>query len=92
MASRASRALSALAAMSLVLLAGPAKAGGLPSGPIAMAVVDHVGDALQVTETVSQPGSGRYALWPGAYNVSVPAGACSCMSGMPGRFCPKTTM
>ncbi len=39
-----------------------------------MAVVDRVGNALQVTETVSQPGNGRFALWPGAYNASVPAG------------------
>ncbi len=81
MANRANPALAALAAASLLLLGAPAKAGGIPSGPIAMAVVDQVGHALQVTETVSQPGSGRYYLWPGAYDVSVPAGIASLGSG-----------
>jgi hypothetical protein len=81
MASRANRALAGLAAATLLMLGAPATAGGIPSGPIAMAVVDHVGGALQVTETVSQPGSGRYDLWPGAYDVSVPAGIASLGSG-----------
>ena len=74
MGRRSSRLLAALAAFAILVTGVPAHAGSTPSGPIAMAVVDKVGNSLQVTETVSQPGNGRFALWPGAYDVSVPAG------------------
>ena len=56
------------------LLAAPAAASG-PAEPFAMAVVDRAGgNVLSVTETVSQPGHGVFAIWPGAFGASVPAG------------------
>lgn len=74
MASRADRLGATIALAAVLTVAAPAAAATAPSGPIAMAVIDRVGNALEVTETVSAPGIGRFALWPGAYGVSVPAG------------------
>ncbi len=82
MALRADHLIASLVAAALLLWAAPTRAaGGMPSGPVAMAVIDKVGGALRVTETVSQPGRGRFALWPGAYDVSVPAGAAALEAG-----------
>lgn len=64
-----------------VLLAAPVAASG-PAEPFAMAVLDRAdGRALSVTETVSQPGSGVFAVWPGAYDTSVPAGLAALVQG-----------
>ncbi len=50
--------------------------------PFAMAVLDQAGaNTLSVTETVSQPGGGEFAVWPGAYDTSVPAGLAALTQG-----------
>lgn len=74
MASKASR-LFAAGLLCAGLLCAPAALAATPAEPFAMAVVDRAGPgAVSVTETVSQPGGGVFALWPGAYDASVPAG------------------
>lgn len=79
MASRAS--LIAAGLLALALLAAPA-AVAAPAEPFAMAVVDRAGtNILSVTETVSQPGRGVFAVWPGAYGASVPAGLAALVRG-----------
>jgi len=61
---------------------GPALAAQAPAGPMAMAVIDRAGPGrVLVTETVSKPGGGVYALWPGAYDASVPAGLAALVRG-----------
>ena len=73
----------AAASLGIVLCAVlPAAAATTPSTPFAMAVLDRAGaSAISVTETVSQPGRGQFAIWPGAYDVSVPAGLAALAQG-----------
>jgi hypothetical protein len=58
-----------------LLAAASRAAGSAPAQSFAMAVVDRSGNnVISVTETVSQPGRGVFAVWPGAFDASVPAG------------------
>ncbi len=76
------RLLLAAAGLGLTLLYALPVAASAPQEPFAMAVLDRAGNnTISVTETVSQPGKGVFAIWPGAYNASVPAGLAALVQG-----------
>ncbi len=76
------RLWAAAAGLGLSLLFALPASASTPAEPFAMAVLDRAGgNAISVTETVSQPGRGVFTIWPGAYDASVPAGLAALVQG-----------